>query len=71
MTLFKCNKYVTLLQNGIFLLLSVMNMSLFYGHRSRIIGVETGEVLTAESFLPINEDIEIDFGEYFIYEFIL
>ena len=71
MTLFKCNRHVTLVHNGIFLLLLDMDTSLVYGHRSRIIAVETGEVLTAESSLPIDEDIEIDFGEYIIYEFIL
>ena len=72
MTLFKCNKYVTLVHNGIFLLLSVMDTSLFYGHRSRIIAAaETGKVLIAETSLPIEEDIKIDFGEYIIHEFIL
>ena len=48
-----------------------MDTSLFYDLRSRIIAIETGEVLTAESFLPIDENIEIDFGEYITYEFIL
>ena len=48
-----------------------MDTSLLYGHRSRIIAVETGEVLPAQLSLPIDEDIEIDFGENIIYEFIL